>query len=95
MWWQPNPFLSLPFTAHSTLFTAQMLMTNSQIRDTLHCQSRTKVKVVKWCEMGIFQCISITNNVKSYKKMNEIAQTAKFTVFTMCGSELPAEKAYF
>ena len=26
-----------------------LLMTNSQIRDTLHCQSQTKVKVVKWC----------------------------------------------
>ena len=24
--------------------------TNSQIRDTLHCQSRTKVKMVKWCK---------------------------------------------
>ena len=23
--------------------------TNSQVMDTLHCQSRTKVKVVKWC----------------------------------------------
>ena len=23
--------------------------TNSQIRDTLHCQSQTKMKVVKWC----------------------------------------------
>ena len=25
------------------------IMTNSQVMDTLHCQSRTKVKVVKWC----------------------------------------------
>ena len=32
-------------------------------------------------EMGIFWCISITNNVKSYKKIDEKAQTAKFTVF--------------
>ena len=23
--------------------------TNSQVMDTLHCQSRTKVKVVEWC----------------------------------------------
>ena len=32
-------------------------------------------------EMGIFLCISITNNVKSYKKFDGKAQTAKFTVF--------------
>ena len=32
-------------------------------------------------EMGIFWCISITNNVKSYKKFDEKAQTVKFTVF--------------
>ena len=32
-------------------------------------------------EMGIFWCISITNNVKSYKKFDGKAQTAKFTVF--------------
>ena len=25
------------------------IKTNSQVMDTLHCQSRTKVKVVKWC----------------------------------------------
>ena len=31
--------------------------------------------------MGIFWCISITYNVNSYKKINEKAQTAKFTVF--------------
>ena len=31
--------------------------------------------------MGIFWCISITFNVNSYKKINEKAQTAKFTVF--------------
>ena len=31
--------------------------------------------------MGIFWCISITYNVKSCKKINEKAQTAKFTVF--------------
>ena len=31
--------------------------------------------------MGIFLCISITNNVKSYKKFDGKAQTAKFTVF--------------
>ena len=31
--------------------------------------------------MGIFSCISITNNVKSYKKFDGKAQTAKFTVF--------------
>ena len=26
-----------------------VIKTNSQVMDTLHCQSRTKVKVVKWC----------------------------------------------
>ena len=31
-------------------------------------------------EMGIFWCMSITNNVKSYKKFDGKAQTAKFTV---------------
>ena len=41
---------------------------------------------VEKSEMSMIWCISITNNVKSYKKLNEIAQTARFTVFTMCGS---------
>ena len=41
---------------------------------------------VEKSEMSMIWCISITNNVKSYKKVNEIAQTARFTVFTMCGS---------
>ena len=31
-------------------------------------------------EMGIFWCISITNNVESCKKINENAQTANFSV---------------
>ena len=30
--------------------------------------------------MGIFWCISITNNVESCKKFNEKAQTANFSV---------------
>ena len=30
--------------------------------------------------MGIFRCISITNNVESSKKINEKAQTANFSV---------------
>ena len=29
------------------------------------------------------------------KKFKETVQTANFTVFTMCGRELPAEKTYF
>jgi len=40
----------------------------------------------------MFWCISITNHVKSYKKYNEKAQTAKFTVFTMLGSQLRGAK---
>ena len=32
-----------------------------------------------------FWCISITNDIKSYKKINERAQTANFSVFTMGG----------
>ena len=43
--------------------------------------------------MGIVQCISITNNVGSYKKFNEKAQTANFSVFTMERRELCAENA--
>ena len=50
---------------------------------------------IKVSEMGIFWCISITNNVKSCRKFNEKAQTVNFSVFTMRGRELPAEKAYF
>ena len=43
-------------------------------------------KIWKWsngvenCEMDIFWCISITNNVESCKKINENAQTANFCV---------------
>ena len=33
----------------------------------------------------LFWCISITTNVKSYKKIDERAQTANFSVFTMGG----------
>ena len=50
---------------------------------------------VKISEKGIFWCVSITNNVESCKKFNEKAQTVNFSVFTMCGRELPAEKTYF
>ena len=54
-----------------------------------------KVKVVKWCwqksELDIFWCISITNNVKSCKKIDERGQTAKFTVFAR-GSQLSGAK---
>ena len=31
------------------LIGQNLFETNSQVMDTLHCQSRTKVKVVKWC----------------------------------------------
>ena len=31
--------------------------------------------------MSIFWCISMLNNVKSYKKINEKAQMANFSVF--------------
>ena len=44
-----------------------------------------EVEKVKWA----------WSDMKSYKKLNAIAETAKFTVFTMYGRELPAEKAYF
>ena len=39
-------------------------------------------------EMSIIWCISITNNVKSSKKITETAQTAKFTDFPLifCGN---------
>ena len=39
-------------------------------------------------EMSIIWCISATNNVKSCTNFKETAQTANFTVFTMCGREL-------
>ena len=38
---------------------------------------------VQKSEMGIFWCVSITNNVESCKKFNEKAQTAKFSVLAM------------
>ena len=40
---------------------------------------------VKKGEIDLFWCISITNNVESYNKFNEKAQTANFSVFTMGG----------
>ena len=43
--------------------------------------------------MGIFWYISITNNVESCKKINEKAQTANFSHFTMERRELCAENA--
>ena len=49
--------------------------------------------MVKISEMGIYLCISITNNVKSYKKFNEKAQTANFSDLTRQRQELCAENA--
>ena len=43
--------------------------------------------------MGIVLCISITNNVESYKKFNEKAQTANFSDLTRQRQELCAENA--
>jgi len=43
--------------------------------------------------MGIFWCISITNNVESCKKFNEKAQTANFSVLARGRQELCAENA--
>ena len=40
--------------------------------------------------MGIVQCISITNNVDSYKKIDEKAQTANFSDLTRQRQELCA-----
>ena len=48
------------------------------------------VEIIK---MGIVQCISITNNVNSYKKFNEKAQTANFSDLTRQRLELCAENA--
>ena len=42
-------------------------------------------------EISIFWCISMPNNVKSYKKIDEKAQTAKITVFAMGSQLLGAE----
>jgi len=43
--------------------------------------------------MGIFWCISITNNVESCKKFNEKVQTANFNDLTRQRQELCAENA--
>jgi len=46
----------------------------------------------KWLsEMGLFWCISITNYVKSCKKINERVQTFRFSVFAMGHQEIFAE----
>ena len=42
-------------------------------------------------QMSIIWCISITNNMKTCKKFNERAQTAKFSVFSRLRQELCAE----
>ena len=42
----------------------------------------------------MFWCISITNNVKTCKKLNEKAQTGKITVFTMVNELLKIVKYY-
>ena len=41
--------------------------------------------------MDLFSCISMPNNVKSCKKIDERGQTAKFTVFAR-GSQLSGAK---
>ena len=46
---------------------------------------------VEKSKMDLFWCISMPNNVKSCKKIDEKAQTAKFTVFAR-GSELRGAK---
>ena len=44
IWWSKYYSLTSVFKE-----AKKLCMTNSQIRDTFHCQSQTKVKVVKWC----------------------------------------------
>ena len=48
---------------------------------------------VKRVEMDLFWCISMTNNVKSCKKVHGRAQTSRFSVFTRGRQELCAENA--
>ena len=48
---------------------------------------------VKRVERDLFWCISMTNNVKSCKKINGRAQTSRFSVFTRGRKELWAENA--
>ena len=50
-------------------------------------ESKTGQMVLKKSEMDLFWCISMPNNVKSCKKIDERGQTAKFTVFAR-GSQL-------
>ena len=79
--------LSLPRAA-SLSWGAIIHMTQSQLVCSFQSQSWVKVKVVKWCPKSEMSIISITNNMKSYKKITETAQTANFIDFPLilCGN---------
>ena len=72
-------------------FTARGGETNSQIRDTLHCQTRTKLIVIKWCQ-NKWNGHNLVYNVQFevLKKFTDKAQTASFRVFAM-GNQLRKE----
>ena len=61
--------------------------TQSQLVWSFEFQSMVKVKVVKWCRKKWnghnLMYISITNNVKSYKKFTETAQMSNFSDFPL------------
>ena len=75
--------------------SALQSLPHSQVYDELSDQGYTSLPKSGQIEIGqmvsekvkltLFLCISITNNVKSYKKINERAQTTSFSVFTMGG----------
>ena len=54
-------------------------------------ESKSGQMVSEKSEMIIIWSISITNNVKSYKKINERAQTANFSVLSRLRQEPCAE----
>ena len=64
-----------------------------------HNMSRPDTRFRKWSngvervERNLCWCISLTNNVKSCKKISGRAQTSRFSVFTRVRQELCAENA--
>ena len=68
-----------------------------QLLSRTHYMSPVRAWKWKWSngveksESDLFWCISMTNNVKSCKKINGRVQTFRFSVFTMGRQELCAE----
>ena len=90
-------YWKLQYSLYTVVLNENYFFKKNHLRHSVSMSAGSSPKVGwkwKWSngvgksEMSIIWCISITNNVKSNKKITETAQTAKFTDFPLisCGN---------